>query len=174
VQLAESAARIHDIAAGCRSQLEPYRLYYDRPHARLPRWIPVTPVWTQAIAVVRQPLPATEMTMIHRDYHPENTLWSYGRLTGVLDWTQASWGPPALDVGHMRWNLVADYGQDTADRFLTAYRTAASRALHDQAYWDLVTLFDLLASGGDDPGDIDHDDLRRFEDYARISLEQRG
>ena len=33
--------------------------------------------------------------------------WSRGLLTGMVDWTQASWGPPELDLGHMRWNLVA-------------------------------------------------------------------
>lgn len=54
------------------------------------------------------------MTLIHRDYHPENTLCWAGRLTGVVDWTQASYGPPALDVAHMRWNLAADHGRKVA------------------------------------------------------------
>jgi hypothetical protein len=72
------------------------------------------------------------MTLIHRDYHPQNTLWSRLRLTGVVDWTQASRGPPALDLGHMRWNLVADYGQGVADRFLACYRAATGAAPGDQ------------------------------------------
>ncbi len=173
-QLAETAARIHNIDAECRSRLKPYRLYYDRAHACLPSWMPVTAVWARAIAVVREPPPVTAMTMIHRDYHPENTLWSDGRLTGVVDWTQASWGPPELDVGHMRWNLVADYGQAAADGFLSWYRTITGRELHDQAYWDLVSLFDLLVGGDDDPGDVEPEDLRRFEEYAYTVLSKRG
>jgi aminoglycoside phosphotransferase (APT) family kinase protein len=109
------------------------------------------------------------MRLIHRDYHPENTLWSRGHLSGVVDWTQASWGPPGLDLGHMRWNLVADHGQQVADQFLNCYRAATGSACDDQPYWDLVSLLDLLLDG-DDPGDIEPSDLRRFEKYARTQL----
>jgi thiamine kinase-like enzyme len=110
-------------------------------------------------------------TLIHRDYHPENTLWSRGRLTGVVDWTQASWGPPELDVAHMRWNLAADHGQQVADQFLACYREITGRALEHQPYWDLVSLLDLLLDGDpDDPGDIGPDDQRMFEAYAEEAL----
>ncbi len=77
------------------------------------------------------------------DYHPGNTLWSRGRLTGVVDWTQASRGPPAVDVGHMRWNLAADFGEEAADGFLRWHRATDPRSPHDP-YWDLVTLMDVL------------------------------
>ena len=69
----------------------------------------------------------------------------------------------------MRWNLVADCGHKVADRFLACYRATTGRALKDQAYWDLVSLLDLLLDG-DGPGDIEPDDLRRFEDYAKAVL----
>jgi aminoglycoside phosphotransferase (APT) family kinase protein len=120
-QLAETIAQIHDLRDLADARLEPYRLYYDRAHASLVRWIPANAVWTEAIDTVREPPPTTVMTLIHRDYHPENTLWSGGRLTAVVDWTQASRGPAALDLAHMRWNLVADYGQPVADCFLAYY-----------------------------------------------------
>ena len=116
------------------------------------------------------------MTLIHRDYHPGNTLWSRRRLTGIVDWTQASSGPPGLDVGQMRWNLVAGHGQRVADRFLACYRAASGRALDDQSYWDLVSLLDLLLDVGDpvgEPGDITPADLQRFEDYASTLLAAR-
>jgi hypothetical protein len=70
--------------------------------------------------------------MIHRDFHPENALWSRGRLTGIVDWTQASWGPPGLDLGHMRWNLVLDGGQPIADQFLARYQALTGTSLDDQ------------------------------------------
>ncbi len=85
--------------------------------------------WARAVAAVREAPPPAVPTLIHRDYHPENTLWSRGRLTGVVDWTQASWGPPELDVAHMRWNLAADHGQQVADEFLACYRAITGRAL---------------------------------------------
>jgi len=69
----------------------------------------------------------------------------------------------------MRWNLVLDHGQQVADQFLACYRATTGRALNDQSYWDLVSLLDLLLDG-DDLGDIEPDDLRRFENYAKAVL----
>ena len=51
--------------------------------------------------------PDDRACFIHRDYHPGNTLWTGGRLTGVVDWIGGSWGPPSVDLGHMRVNLTA-------------------------------------------------------------------
>jgi Ser/Thr protein kinase RdoA (MazF antagonist) len=48
---------------------------------------------------VPAPEPPGSRGSIHRDYHPGNTFWSRDRLTGVVDWTQASWGDPRADVG---------------------------------------------------------------------------
>jgi aminoglycoside phosphotransferase (APT) family kinase protein len=171
--LAEALAQIHDVDATAQRQLDPYRLYYDRAHAAPARWMPATPVWVLATAAVRERPPLTTMTLIHRDYHPGNALWSRGRLTAVVDWTQASWGPPGLDLGHLRWNLVADHGQQVADQFLDCYRAITGSVHDDQPYWDLVSLLDLLLDG-DDPGDIEPSDLRRFEEYAETLLAARG
>jgi len=173
-QLAETLALIHGAGGagdGSRPLLAPYRLYYDRARAAPARWMLGSPAWAAAIAAVRQAPPPTAMTLIHRDYHPQNTLWSRGRLTGVVDWTQASWGPPQLDVAHMRWNLAADHGQELADEFLACYRAVTGRALDQQPYWDLVSLLDLLLDGDpDDPGDLEPADQRCFEAYAEAAL----
>jgi aminoglycoside phosphotransferase (APT) family kinase protein len=161
--LAQTLAVVHDAGRALSGQLAPYRLYYDRAEATPPRWLTNTPVWQQAAAAVRAVPPAASQTMIHRDFHPENTLWSRGRLTGVVDWTQASWGPPGLDLGHMRWNLVLDGGQPIADRFLACYQALTGTSLDDQPYWDLVSLFDLLP-------DIDADDQRHLTTYVKKVL----
>jgi aminoglycoside phosphotransferase (APT) family kinase protein len=173
-QLAETLAAIHDLGRGAESELDTYRLYYERADAALARWIPATPTWRRAIATVREAPPRTRMTLIHRDYHPENTLWSRRRLTGVVDWTQASWGPPGLDLAHMRWNLALDYGLSVADQFLASYQAATGRRAEDQGYWDLVSLFDLLLDMGEDPGDITADDLSLLEIYAAAVVNQPG
>ncbi|MGH2971857.1 MAG: phosphotransferase [Gaiellaceae bacterium] len=171
-QLADTLAQIHAIPVPA-PPLPALRLYYDRPHATLPDWLPRTQVWTRAVAAVREPPPPADAGLLHRDYHPENTLWSGGRLSGVVDWTQASTGPAQFDLGHMRWNLVADHGQQAADRFLTDYRAASGRDLEHQPYWDLVALLDLLLCSdepGDQPGDITPADLHAFEQYAQTLL----
>lgn len=169
-QLADTLAMIHGLAPD-GTRLDPYRLYYDRPNAVPAAWMPATETWKRATAAVRQTPPTTAMMVIHRDYHPGNTLWTQGRLTGVVDWTQASCGPPSLDLGHMRWNLVLDHGQRAADRFLADYRAVTGGALEHQPYWDLVTLLDLLLDGND-PGDIDQSDLQILDRYATTLLRE--
>lgn len=171
-QLAGTLATIHRAGGAAGAGLDSYRLYYDQARAVPAQWM-TSAVWAQATAVVRETAPPTAMTLIHRDYHPENTLWLRGSLTGVVDWTQASWGPAELDVGHMRWNLLADYGQIAADQFLACYRAASGRRLRNQSYWDLVSLLDLLLNIAD-PGDIGPDDLRLFEAYARRALSEHN
>jgi aminoglycoside phosphotransferase (APT) family kinase protein len=168
--LAETLAAIHALGPGAGSGLAPYRLYYERTDATLPRWIAATRTWRRAIATVREPRPDDAVTLIHRDYHPGNTLWSRHRLSGVVDWTQASLGPPGLDLGHMRWNLVLDHGQRVADDFLAAYRAATGHRPEHQAYWDLISLFDLLLDVDEDPGDITATDLRQLEAHAAAAL----
>lgn len=103
-QLAEALAQIHDVNISADERLAGFRLYYDLARAAPAPWMIDTQIWQRVCDVVRQHRPRSAMTLIHRDYHPHNTLWSRGRLRAVVDWTQASWGPPALDVAHMRWN----------------------------------------------------------------------
>lgn len=170
-QLAGTLALIHDEGDRARAVVVPYRLYYDRARAEPARWMSGSRTWARAVAAVREAPPPAAPTLIHRDYHPENTLWSRARLTGVVDWTQASWGPPELDVAHMRWNLAIDHGQQVADQFLACYRAVTGRALEHQGYWDLVSLLDLLLDvDPGDPGDIRPEDLRCFEAYAEAAL----
>ncbi|HEY2200756.1 MAG TPA: aminoglycoside phosphotransferase family protein [Solirubrobacteraceae bacterium] len=86
-QLAQTLATIHDHGDLAEGRLEPYRLYYDREHFSPAAWLLPAKVWIEATAAVRVAPPASWMTLIHRDYHPENTLWSDGVLTerGGLD-----------------------------------------------------------------------------------------
>ena len=90
--------------------------------------------------VAAGPPPDDRACFIHRDYHPGNTLWSGGRLTGVVDWIGGSWGPHSVDLGHMRVNLAADLGLEVADRFLAAHR-ALTGFDHDP-WWDVASAVD--------------------------------
>jgi len=76
--------------------------------------------------------------LIHRDPHPGNTLWEGRRLTGIVDWTTGSAGPPAVDLAHLRVNLACLHG------------TAASGAVipHPERdpYWDVAVTLDFAPS----------------------------
>ena len=79
-------------------------------------------LWRDAIAVLRSPPPGPRpRCFIHRDFQHFNLLWAHGRLTGVVDWSVASSGPPEVDVGHCRLNLAVLFSPDWAERFRLAY-----------------------------------------------------
>jgi len=165
-QLAEMLARIHDVAPDT-TIVPAYRTYVDLERATIPGWLRESRIWQRALAVAREAGPPGEARFIHRDYHPENSLWSRGRLTGIVDWTQASIGPPEVDVGHMRWNLALTHGQAVADRFRDRYESVAGRQLSGQPRWDLITVLDLVLDVTDplSPGE-----LSRLEAHAAASL----
>jgi aminoglycoside phosphotransferase (APT) family kinase protein len=149
-QLAAVLPVIHAV----EGELPLYERYYDRPTT------PDTPVWRRASALAAQPPPPGRTCLIHRDYHPGNTLWAEGRLTGVVDWTQASIGPAAVDIGHMRWNLALAYGLDAAARF-----AKFAGAGPDQSYWDVVTALDVLPQA-------EAADVKRLERYVATCFPQ--
>ena len=82
----------------------------------------------------------------------------------MVDWTSASWGPAAVDVGHLRWNLALTYGLDAADELLRLHRSRGAPSSPDQPYWDLVTVLDLAVDL--DPEDWPRFDLERLERYV--------
>jgi Phosphotransferase enzyme family/Domain of unknown function (DUF4111) len=150
-------------------QIPAYRSYYDPASATAPGWSRRSRLRQLAIELIRAQPSEGRGCFIHRDYHPENTLWSRGRLTGVIDWTSASWGPAAVDTAHMCWNLALTYGLDAADEFLRQYRSLTGDLLDDEPYWDIITVLDLACDL--DPDDWSDFDLRRLERYLEAVLE---
>lgn len=165
IQLAAALLSVHAVGGG--STMPPYTPYNRLEQRRPPRHAARTALWERAMSVVGGPPPAATPHFIHRDYHPDNTLWSYGRLTGVVDWSTASYGPIAVDIAHMRWNLVVDYGIEAADRFLSAFDQVRGGYLHDP-YWDLRCVVDLLPES--ENGEISEPETRLLEDYLEHLL----
>jgi aminoglycoside phosphotransferase (APT) family kinase protein len=168
-QLAWALPLIHAVDGEAFKVIPGYRRYYDPDELSLPAWLPPSRVWERAFDVVRDPAPAGLRCFIHRDYHPENTLWSRGRMTGVVDWTQASWGPPSVDLGHMRRNPAAEHGPEAADAFLDVYRRQPAEVFDHHPYWDAVTLVDLVADV-DPNSPPPQPDVVRLEKYLAAVL----
>jgi aminoglycoside phosphotransferase (APT) family kinase protein len=160
--------RIHSVDGSARELIPAYRNYYDLGAAAPPAWSRQTGLWDRAIEIAAGPPPDGTRCFIHRDYHPENTLWSRGRLSGVIDWTSASWGPAAVDTAHMRWNLALTYGVDAADEFLRRQRSLAADGFDDQRYWDVVTVLDVVPEIK--PGEWSAFDLARLERYLETVI----
>jgi aminoglycoside phosphotransferase (APT) family kinase protein len=143
-QLAEALPPIHLRDSRVRETVPAYRTYQDLRGLRAPGWLGEPALWDRAFAVAAGPPPDASPCLTPRDYHPGNTLWWRGSLTGVVDWTQASWGAPGIDVGWMRWNLAWDHGLQAADEFLRLWRSASGGEHHP--YWDVLTAVDLVAA----------------------------
>jgi aminoglycoside phosphotransferase (APT) family kinase protein len=141
IQLAAGLLSVH--AVGGASTMPPYRPYNHLDVRLAPINAQHPGLWERAFDVAAGPAPGATPRFIHRDYQPDNTLWAYGRLTGIVDWSGASYGPVAVDVAHMRCCLARRYGVEAGDRFLRAFDQVSGGYRHDP-YWDLRPVLDLL------------------------------
>jgi aminoglycoside phosphotransferase (APT) family kinase protein len=103
--------------------------------------------WAAAVDVIRGPAPQYEGRFLHRDFHPGNVLFdvppstsAVPRITGVVDWAGASWGPADLDVAHCSANLALLHGPEWGLRFAEAYEEAGGVLAADageRLYWQV-------------------------------------
>jgi aminoglycoside phosphotransferase (APT) family kinase protein len=166
IQLAAALLSVHALrGAATMPPYTPYRLRGQSPpeHAAHPG------LWEQAIEIASCSPPPAEPCFIHRDYEPDNTLWASGRLTGVVDWDRASYGPVAVDVAHMRCRLAMRYGVAAADRFLADFDQVRGGYEHDP-YWDLRCVVDLPAGAAP----VDGAGVGPLEDYLESVLSRLG
>ncbi|MFJ7898746.1 phosphotransferase family protein [Streptomyces anthocyanicus] len=107
-------------------------------------------VWAGALDVIREPAPRYEGRFLHRDFQPANVLFDLpsgdpagavgARITGVVDWAAASWGPADLDVAHCSTNLALLHGPAWGLRFIEAYQEAGGRlaaVADERLYWQV-------------------------------------
>ena len=170
--LASPLPALHAVdPAAARAALPPYRPYHEESGLAPPAWSRRPGVWRRAIAIAAGPAPAEAAVFVHRDYHPGNTLWAGRRLSSVVDWTTASFGPPGIDLAHMRANLAMAYSLAMADSFLAAYAALVGRVSHDP-YWDIRVAVDLLPDLL--PEGLAAGALERLEDFVAEAVESRG
>jgi aminoglycoside phosphotransferase (APT) family kinase protein len=144
-QLAEALAQIHaapltDAELGVLIDQRPRlasMLEGDDP----PSYLSERPGGTELWAAMRRSWPGIQPvaapTIVHGDYWPGNTLWRYGKLSGVIDWEQVRRGDPAQDVGCCRLDLTLLIGPEAAELFLRTYEAATGRAFPHLYFWEL-------------------------------------
>lgn len=142
--LAETLRVLHEIPDDVAREFPPYRHYGDPDALPIPAWTKRPDVWEAVAARLREPAPACTSRFVHRDYHPCNLLWKRGEISGVLDFTDSSYGPAPVDLAHCRFNLAQLHGPDVADRFLEVYDALAPGAARLDPYWDFVGFLNTL------------------------------
>ncbi len=78
-----------------------------------------------------------ETCLIHEDFWPGNTVWSRGRLVGVIDWANAKLGDPRLDVSQCRIDALLVNGFEVSDEIGAAYERLAGQPVADAWFIDL-------------------------------------
>jgi aminoglycoside phosphotransferase (APT) family kinase protein len=147
-RLAALLPRIHGTAlppGEAVPRFAPYRQENYRP----PGWARYPRVWERAVEISRGPAPDLPAVLLHRDFHPGNVLWRYGRVSGVVDWLGACSGPAPADVAHCRINLLA-MGAEVASRFTVRWEQVAGATYHP--WGDVVTVVGFLDDLHDDWG----------------------
>ena len=162
-QVAAATLTLHRIPAG--SGVVDYRPYHDLRDPQPPERSRNPDLWRRAFERVAEGPPSHRAVFIHRDLHPDNTLWHADRLTGIVDWHTASQGAAGVDLGHMRWNLVMSHDMAVADEYSRRYRALDATRDDHQPYWDLRTVVDLLP-------DLDPNEghLAKLEPYVERAL----
>jgi aminoglycoside phosphotransferase (APT) family kinase protein len=161
--LAAALPPVHSVDRSRAERTVPgYRHYYELDELILPAWWSRPEIWNRAVILAAEPPSIRSNAFIHRDYHQGNTLWRGGKLTAIVDWTSASFGPAEVDVAHMRTNLALSFSLEVADEFLDAYRSEAAAPPHDP-WWDLRMALDFIpdAPVAARPGA----ELRRLEEF---------
>jgi aminoglycoside phosphotransferase (APT) family kinase protein len=146
-ELAAALPQVHavDPSRAART-VPPYRPYYELSELIAPAWWNSPEIWERATALAAELPSIRRNAFIHRDYHQGNTLWRADELTAIVDWTSAEFGPPEVDVAHMRTNLALSLSLDVADDFLEAYRSVAAAPPHDP-WWDMRMALDFIPDG---------------------------
>jgi aminoglycoside phosphotransferase (APT) family kinase protein len=83
------------------------------------------------------PPPQGESVLLHGDFWPGNLLWQDDRLAAVIDWEDACFGDPLVDLGPARLELLWAWGATAKEGFTARYATLTGRPL------DLLPLYDL-------------------------------
>jgi len=76
--------------------------------------------------------------LVHIDYWSGNILWDAGRIMAILDWEEAAYGDPGIDVAYCRMDMFLSGMGEAADEFLSAYETEVGRPVANLGFWELA------------------------------------
>lgn len=89
--------------------------------------------------------------LLHGDFWPGNVMFEHGELVAVLDWEDACWGDPLVDLACARVELTCAYGAGACERFTAGYlddrrNSSMQIDLTDLALWDVYVSATALRS----------------------------
>ena len=77
-------------------------------------------------------------SLLHIDYWSGNILWHKNEISAVLDWEEAAYGDPAIDVAYARMNMFLMDLPGAADEFLRVYEADMGCKIENLGFWELA------------------------------------
>lgn len=135
-RLAAAMAEVHAVAPVVDA--EPWLTGWLRgePQERLAGDPWYEQAWPAIVASAPELAASGGDALVHHDLHPGNTLWSRGRVSGIVDWPMAGRGFPAYDRAYLRLDVSIALGLEAGDAVAAAARAIGIAA--DHPAWDLV------------------------------------
>lgn len=112
----------------------------------------------------------TPTTLVHGDLGPHHVLYDGGRITGVIDWSDARVGDPALDLAWVLYGTSEEFAESLA----TTYGATDDELVRALAWYRLGPWYEVLWGLG--PGGQEFIDSGLEGIVARLaeSQPQRG
>jgi aminoglycoside phosphotransferase (APT) family kinase protein len=76
--------------------------------------------------------------LVHLDYWAGNILWSDDEITAVLDWEEAGYGDPGIDVAYALMELYLVGQPEAAKEFLQTYERLSGNPVANLHFWALA------------------------------------
>lgn len=105
-------------------------------------------VW-QMVNDLQPDLEQVEPSLVHLDYWRGNILWGQGQMmiTAVVDWEEAAYGDPGIDVAYCYMELVIMGMIEASNQFLKVYEAEMGRPVANLGFWELAAaarpMFDI-------------------------------
>jgi len=143
-EIGEVLARIH--AAPCEKIK---RCLYDaRGEAlwflhsgKMPEYVKADPFGEWVWSEIQERLPRLEPVrpaLVHLDYWSGNLLWEKDIIKAVIDWEEASYGDPGIDVGYCLMDMYLIGVEQAAKEFLQVYEKSRGIRTANLGFWQLA------------------------------------
>jgi aminoglycoside phosphotransferase (APT) family kinase protein len=144
-RLAGMLTRIHSIP--CSLEDSTYLLEANNEAAwflrsgTVPESMRAHPAGVEVWSSMRDLLPKVRSispTLVHIDYWSGNILWDQDQISAVLDWEEAAFGDPGIDVAYLRAELFLLGMEQMAEEFLKAYEAEIGHRVENLEFWELA------------------------------------
>jgi len=144
-KLAVMLARIHAIPLDDESQRfllnanaeASWFLKADAPPAYMQSYPGGAELW-QSLRDLHPTFHAVPPSLVHIDYWSGNILWHNDEISAVVDWEEAAWGDPGIDVAYARMNMFLMGLPEAADVFLRTYEGESEHKVENLRFWELA------------------------------------